>query len=94
MFKRVTWFTVGAVVGAGGTVVGYLRARDLARQHVPESVQDAAVRAATLADTGVRVVIDRTSGLLGDWRATADDTRRTRQQTEDLLRRQLERSGL
>lgn len=94
MFTRVTWFTVGAVVGAGSTVVGYLRARDLARQHVPDSVHDAAIRAATLADTGVRVAIDRTSGLVDDWRSTAEETRRSRRDTEDLLRRQLERSGL
>lgn len=94
MFKRVTWFTVGTVVGATGTVVGYLRARDIARRHVPENVHDAATRAVEIADSGVRVAIDRGAGLVGEWRATADDTRRTRKQAEELLRRQLERAGL
>ena len=59
MLKRVTWFTVGTVVGATGTVVGYLRARELARRHVPENVRDAATRAVGIADSGVRVAIDR-----------------------------------
>jgi len=94
MFKRVTWFTVGTAVGVAGTVVGYLRARDLARRHVPENVADAAVRAAELADTGVRVAIDRGADLVGDLRTNAHRTRQTRRQAEDLLRQQLDRAGL
>ena len=94
MFKRVTWFTVGTAVGVTGTVVGYLRARDLARRHLPENVTDAAVRVAGLADTGARAAIDRSADLIGDLRSNAEATRRTRKQAEELLRRQLERAGL
>jgi hypothetical protein len=94
MFKRVTWFTVGTAVGVTGTVVGYLRARDIARRHLPENVTDAAVRAAELADTGVRVAIDRGVDLVGDLRANAGATRQTRKQAEELLRQQLDRAGL
>lgn len=94
MFKRVTWFTVGTAVGVAGTVVGYLRARDIARRHLPENVTDAAVRAAELADTGVRVALDRGVNLVGDLRSNAEATRQTRKQAEDLLRQQLERAGL
>lgn len=94
MFKRATWFTVGVGVGAAGTVVGYLRVRGLARRHLPESVQDAADRATLRAEDEVRVLAERATDALDDWRDTAAETRRTRRQAEDLLRRQLERAGL
>lgn len=94
MFKRVTWFTVGVGVGAAGTVVGYLRARQAARRHLPDSVQDAAGRVALRAEDEVRVLAERAGDAVDDWRRTAADTRRTRRQAEDLLRRQLERAGL
>jgi hypothetical protein len=94
MFKRVTWFTVGTAVGVTGTVVGYLRARELARRHLPENATDAAVRVAELADSGARVAIDRSVDLISDLRSNAEATRRTRKQAEVLLRRQLERAGL
>jgi hypothetical protein len=94
MLKRVTWFTVGTVVGATGTVVGYLRARELARRHVPENVRDAATRAVGIADSGVRVAIDRGFVLVDGLRTNAETTRQTRKQTEHLLRQQLERAGL
>jgi len=94
MLKRVTWFTVGTAVGVTGTVVGYLRARDLARRHLPENVGDAAVRAAELADSGVRMALDRGSVLVDGLRTNAQDTKQTRKQAEALLRQQLERAGL
>lgn len=94
MFKRATWFTVGTAVGVTGTVVGYLRARDLARRHLPENVTDAAVRAAELADSGVRVAIDRGIILVDGLRTNAETTKQTRKQAESLLRQQLERAGL
>ncbi len=94
MFKRVTWFSLGAAVGAGGTVVGYLRARELARRHLPESVQDAASRAAVRAEDEVRDLAGRAADAVDDWRDTAADTRRSRRVAEEALRRQLERAGL
>jgi len=94
VFKRVTWFGVGVTVGAAGTVVGYLRARELARRHLPESVQDAASRAAVRAEDEVRLLAERAGDTVGEWRQTAADTRRTRQEAEELLRRQLDRAGL
>ena len=94
MFKRLTWFTVGTAVGVTGTVVGYLRARDLARRHLPEDMSDAAIRAAELADKGVRAAVDRSVRIAEDLRSNAHDTRRTRRQAEDLLRRELDRAGL
>ena len=94
MFKRATWFTVGTAVGVIGTVVGYLRARDLARRHLPANVSDAAVRAAELADSGVRVAVDRGIVLVDGLRANAQDTKQTRKQAETLRRKQLERAGL
>jgi hypothetical protein len=94
MFKRVTWFTVGTAVGVTGTVVGYLRARDLARRHLPENVTDAAVRAAELADSGVRVAIDRSSGFVDELRSNVVARTQTRKQAESILRQQLERAGL
>ncbi len=94
MLKRVTWFTVGTAVGVIGTVVGYLRARDLARRHLPENVSEAAVRAAELADSGVRVAVDRGISFVGDMRTNVEATKQTRKQAESLLRQQLERAGL
>lgn len=94
MFKRVTWFAVGAATGAVGAAVAYVRARELARERVPESVQDAAGRVVRAADSGLRVAVDLGTEKVAEWRSTVDDTRRTRQEAEDLLRRQLERAGL
>ncbi len=94
MFKRVTWFTVGTAVGVTGTVVGYLRARDLARRHVPDNVSDAAVRAAELADAGVRSAVDRGTEFVSELRSNAELTKQTRKQAEEFLRQQLERAGL
>ena len=94
MFKRTRWFTIGAAVGVSGTVVGYVRARQLARQHIPESVADAAARVIDRTDAEVRELADRAGGVIDEWRDTAADTRRTRHEAEALLRRQLERAGL
>ena len=94
MFKRATWFTVGVAAGAVGAAVAYVRAREVARERVPESVQDAAGRVVRAADSGLRMAVDRGSERVSDWRTTVDETRRTRREAEDLLRRQLERSGL
>jgi hypothetical protein len=94
VFKRVRWFGVGVVVGAGGTAVGYVRARQLARRHLPESVQDAASRAARRAEEEAALLAERAAGALDDWRSTAERTRHDRARTEALLREQLERAGL
>lgn len=94
MFKRTRWFAVGAAIGASGTVVGYLRARQIARRHMPESVQDAAARAVQRTDVEVRELAERVSTTIDEWRVTAADTKRTRREAEQLLRRQLERAGL
>lgn len=98
MFKRITWFTVGVTTGAAagalGAAVVYVRARDIARERVPDSVQDAAGRVVRATDAGVRTAIVRTADRVGEWRTTADETRRTRREAEDMLLRQLERSGL
>ncbi|MEX1216995.1 MAG: hypothetical protein WEA11_00585 [Acidimicrobiales bacterium] len=94
MLKRVTWFTVGTAAGVVGTVVAYLRARDLARRHLPENVADAAVRVAELADSGVRVAVDRGTDLLCEVRSSMTAKKQTRKQAEVVLRQQLERAGL
>ena len=94
MFKRVTWFTVGVGVGAAGTVVGYLRVREVARRHLPDSARDAAGRVALRAEDEVRLLAERAGDAVDEWRETAADTRRTRREAEHLLRRQLERAGL
>ncbi len=94
MFKRTRWFTMGVVIGVGGAAVAYVRARDLARQHVPENAQDAAVRAVRLADRGVREATARTTEVVADWRDAAAETRQVRRDAEAFLRRQLERAGL
>ena len=94
MFKRTTWFTVGVTVGATGTVLGYLRLREVARRHLPESVHDAAGRVAVRAEDEVRLLAERAGDAVDDWRLTAAETRRTRREAEAVLRRQLERAGL
>ncbi|MBU6328938.1 MAG: hypothetical protein KGR18_03170 [Acidobacteria bacterium] len=94
MLRRTRWFTVGVVAGASGTVVGYLRARQLARRHVPDSVQDAAARVVRRTDTEVREIAERAGVAIDGWRDTVAETRRTRREAESLLRRQLERAGL
>jgi hypothetical protein len=94
VLTRTRWFAVGVTVGAAGTVVGYLRAREVARRHLPESVQDAANRAAVRAEDEVRFLAERAGDAVDDWRRTTAETRQTRRDAEDLLRRQLERSGL
>jgi len=94
MFRRATWFTIGAVTGVVGAAVTYVRAREVVRARVPESVQDAAGRVVRAADSGAREAVVRTTDRLEQWRRTADDVRRTRRDAEDLLRRELDRSGL
>ena len=94
MFKRTRWFAAGAASGASGTVVGDLRARQIARRPVPESVQDAASRVVQRTDVEVRELADRVSTTIDELRLTAADTKRTRREAEQLLRRQLERAGL
>jgi hypothetical protein len=42
----------------------------------------------------VRELADRVSITIDEWRVTAADTKRTRREAEQLLRRQLERAGL
>jgi len=94
VFKRATWFTVGFAVGAGGTVAGYVRARQLARRHVPESVQDAAGRVARRAEDEVVDLAERASDAIDGWRSTAAETRRDRAEAEAVLRRELDWAGL
>lgn len=101
MFKRVTWFTVGAAVGAGGTVVGYLRAREVARRHVPADLQDAAVRVADAAADEARVLAAQARRVgneardrLDDWRDAAAEGRSVRDEAERRLRAELQRAGL
>ena len=94
MFKRVTWFSIGVAAGALGAAVTYVRGRELARERMPESVQDAAGRVVRATDSGLRAAVGRTSAQIGEWRSAVDETRRTRREAEDLLQRQLDRSGL
>ena len=101
MFKRVTWFTVGATVGAGATVVGYLKAREAARRHVPPTVSDAAARVADVAATQARSRAEQARLVAGDalilldeWRELTDDGREVRRQAEQRLRTELDRAGL
>lgn len=101
MFKRLTWFTVGAAVGAGGTVVGYLRVRDAARRHIPPTVADGAARAADAAVAEARVRVEQARVVAADarvrfdeWRVVAEDGRLVRGQVEEHLRAELHRSGL
>lgn len=94
MFRRATWFTAGLATGALGAVVVYVRARELARELVPDSVQDAAGRVVRVADTGLRTAVDRGTERVEHWRSSVDETRRVRREAEDVLLRQLERSGL
>lgn len=94
MFGRLTFFTLGVAVGAGGTVYGYFRARELARERIPDSVQDAAGRMIRRADAEVREVVDRSSTALATARRTAHEMRDTRRDAEWQLRAELERAGL
>lgn len=101
MFTRVTWFTVGAAVGAGGTVVGYLRAREAARRHLPPTMADAAARAsdragveARLRTAQARVLAAEARARVEEWRDVTDDGRAVRQQAERRLRAELDRAGL
>ena len=54
-------------------------------------MQDAAGRAAVRAEDEVRLLAERAGDAVDDWRQTAAETRRTRREAEELLRRQLER---
>jgi len=94
MFKRATWFTIGAATGVVGAAVAYVRARELAREKVPDSVQDAAGRVVRAADSGARTVVDRTTGRIEEWRRSSESARRSRREIEESLRRQLDRAGL
>jgi hypothetical protein len=101
MFKRVTWFTVGAAVGAGGTVVAYLRAREAARRHIPPTVADAAARATELAGAEARVRAAQARVMAAEarvrvdqWREAAADGQAVRQEAEARLRAELDRAGL
>ena len=75
-------------------MVGYLRAREIARRHLPESVYDAAGRAAVRAEDEVRLLAERAGDAVDDWRQTAVETRRTRREAEAFCGGSLERAGL
>ena len=94
MFKRVTWFGAGVVVGAGGAAVGYVRARQLARRHLPTSVQDAAARVGNRAADEAELLAGRAVDAVGEWRAAAADAGDARRHAEQLLRDDLRRAGL
>jgi hypothetical protein len=94
VFKRATWFTVGVAVGAGGTAVGYLRARQLARRHLPASVQDAAVRVGNRAADEAELLAGRAVDTVGEWRAATADAGEARRHAERALREDLRRAGL
>jgi len=63
--KRLIWFSAGAVVGAAGTVYGYVRAREAAKVE-PDQVADALVGAARRATTGVRDLVADTGNAIRD----------------------------
>jgi len=94
MFKRITWFTAGVAVGAGGTAAGYLRARQLARRHLPTSVQEAAVRVGTRAADEAELLAARAADSVGELRGAAADAGQARRQAERALRDELRRAGL
>ena len=94
MFTRVRWFTVGVGLGAAGTVVGDLRARELARCHLPTSVQDATVRAAARAEEEAWLLADRTGVKVTDRRENAADARIARREAQEQLHDELDRAGL
>lgn len=54
MFKRVTWFAVGAASGFGAAVYGYVRARESADRLAPDRVADTMVGAARVVGGTVR----------------------------------------
>jgi hypothetical protein len=94
VFKRATWFTAGVAVGAGGAAVGYIRVRQLARRHLPASVQDAAVRVGNRAADEAEVLAGRAVDTVDEWRAAAADAGEARRHAERLLRDDLRRAGL
>lgn len=54
MFKRVTWFALGAASGFGVAVYGYVRARESADKLAPDRVADTMVGAARAVGGTVR----------------------------------------
>ena len=56
MFKRVVWFSVGAVTGAGASVYGYVRLREARGRLAPDQVADTLVGTARTVGSGVRSV--------------------------------------
>jgi hypothetical protein len=58
MFKRLRWFTAGAVAGIGGTVIAGVRVRRTVQQLSPENVARSTVRAAK----------DRVADVADAWR--------------------------
>ena len=55
--KRLTWFGLGIVTGAAGTVYGYVRAREAASVE-PAKVADAVVGAGRRLGSGLRDVVE------------------------------------
>jgi hypothetical protein len=58
MFKRVRWFTVGAVAGAAGTVAAARKVRSTVERRVPPTVRDGVTRAGRAAATRVGEAVD------------------------------------
>ena len=58
MFKRLTWFTVGALAGVGSTVAAGVRVRRTVAQMAPDH----------LARTTVTVAKDRAADVADAWR--------------------------
>jgi hypothetical protein len=56
MFKRVVWFSVGAVTGASASVYGYVLLREARGRLAPDRVADTLVGIARSVGSGVRSV--------------------------------------
>jgi hypothetical protein len=54
VFKRATWFGIGAVAGFSTAVYGYVRARESADRFAPDRVADTMVGAARVVGGTVR----------------------------------------
>ncbi len=73
MFKRVRWFTVGVVAGAGTTMYSYVRWRESRSRLAPDRLSETVVGAARVVGRQARVTGGSMSSALHEALAEGRD---------------------
>jgi hypothetical protein len=88
MFKRVRWFGVGVVAGAGTTMYGYVRWRESRGRLTPDKVSESVVGAARVVGRRART---GSQAAVGAMREAVAEGREAMVEAEERIIADLER---